>query len=199
MRRYVALCGSAGLFLAGLLLGSQGWIGPSLLQAEASPPPAAKSEKTEPVPTGGISPETREKIKAAYIALRIAADALEKEGFYRSASNEVNVFGVLSGGVDALQDLRSGNGVDPETFAAIYAQTISEDFRGLLEKDSTNRYTFEGKLVQLYPVSELRRRFIIRAQLTGQVPDRETTEAPASSPPQKQETPDAPAKTPESK
>jgi len=180
MRRFSVILSGSGLLLLGYLLGSTGLMAPQSLHAEAEQKkseqpadektPADKpAEAPAQVQTQGPSKLTLEKIQIAYDALADAADALEKEGYYHAATKEVNVFAVLSGGVDAVNDLQSGNGVDPETFAAIYAGTIKPEVQELLQRDSSNHYTYDGKLVQMYPVSELRRRFIIRAQLTGQV------------------------------
>lgn len=187
MRRFSVILSGSGLLLIGYLLGSTGLMAPQSLRAEAeqkkeaeqkdsdltTPPQKTDADKPAEAPAQvqpqGPSKLTLEKIQAAYDALADAADALEKEGYYRAATKEVNVFAVLSGGVDAVNDLQSGNGVDPETFAAIYAGTIKPEVQELLQRDSSNHYTYDGKLVQMYPVSELRRRFIIRAQLTGQV------------------------------
>lgn len=180
MRRFSVILSGLGFLLLGYLLGTAGLLAPQSLLAEAEQKkselpadektPADKpAEAPAQVQPQGPSKLTLEKIQIAYDALADAADALEKEGYYRAATKEVNVFAVLSGGVDAVNDLQSGNGVDPETFAAIYAGTIKPEVQELLQRDSSNHYTYDGKLVQMYPVSELRRRFIIRAQLTGQV------------------------------
>lgn len=195
MRRLSMVLLGAGLVLVGSLLGTSGALAPQAARAEAEAKkeepaseapveakegakpeekggeekPAEEKATEQPTAARGPSRETLEKIKRAYDALKEAADALEKEQYYAAATNEVNVFGVLSGGVNAIGDLESGNGVDPETFAAIYAGTIKPEVQELLQRDSSNRYTYNGKLVQMYPVSELRRRFLIRAQLTGQI------------------------------
>lgn len=190
MRRLPMIVSGTALVLFGYFLGSTNSFAPQLLRAEseskASENPAADVSNTEkkqgdenpaagesqpavPARSSGPSPLTLEKIKIAYDALVDASDALAKEGYYASATTEVNVFGVLSGGVNAIADLQSGNGVDPETFAAIYAGSVKPEVEALLQRDPDNRYTYDGKLVQMYPVSELRRRFLIRARLTGQI------------------------------
>lgn len=207
MRRLPLLLTGTGLVLLGYLLGSAGGLAPQMLRAEAEEKtekpdqekgpentpnaetgadekPAAEEASQNP-PQEGISPATQEKIKVAYDALADAADALEKEGFYRAATKEVNVFGVLSGGVDAIGDLQSGNGVDPETFAAIYGGTIKPEVQELLQRDADHHITYNGKLVQMYPVSEIRRRFLMRAQLTGQIKPQDI--APQQKAPEKSE------------
>jgi hypothetical protein len=199
MHRLQVCLSGTGLVLLGYLLGTSGGLTSQLLLAEAEKPAAAESSSQENSPEvkpqeeeapgdtskqppkgPGPSEATLQKIRQAYEALAEAADALEKEGYYRAATKEVNVFGVLSGGVDALSDLQSGNGVDPETFAAIYAGTVKPEIQEYLQRDSSNHYTYNGKLIQMYPISELRRRFVFRARLTGQTQPAGQNEAATS-------------------
>lgn len=193
MYRFRFLLSVAGTLLLGYLLGSFSVFFPLVLSAEGDQKKSASQSGGNPGETPsseepqGPSTNTLEKIKTAYDALKDAAEALQKEGYYLAATDEVNVFGVLSGGVNAIADLQSGNGVDPETFAAIYAGTIKQEVRELLQRDTSNRYTYNGKLVQMYPVSELRRRYLFRAQLTGQAirqPNGTDTEGEKSQPKQ---------------
>lgn len=68
-----------------------------------------------------LSPETLQKYKAVYRALRDLDDFLRAVGFERSALVEINYFAMSVGGIDALRDLEEGRGVDPETLAGLYA------------------------------------------------------------------------------
>ncbi|MCR9198416.1 MAG: hypothetical protein NXI04_07235 [Planctomycetaceae bacterium] len=54
-------------------------------------------------------------------AIRDLDGFLRAIDFQKNAFIGVNYFGVSVGGIDALKDLEEGRGVDPETFAALYA------------------------------------------------------------------------------
>lgn len=68
-----------------------------------------------------LTPETLQKYKAVYRALRDLDDFLRAVGFERSALVEINYFAMSVGGIDAIKDLEEGRGVDPETLAGLYA------------------------------------------------------------------------------
>lgn len=151
--------GGVGLALiaVGYLLGATG-----VLQ---SPPAQAQVEVTE----DGLEKETQDKIKAAYEALVVAKDALINEGRYNPATDPavLNVYGILTGGVDAVTDLESGRGVDPETFAALYADFGAVSLREDLSRDAEGRLTYKNKVVRMYPIVRLKQDFTRRHQLFG--------------------------------
>ncbi|MFO1021186.1 MAG: hypothetical protein U0903_10875 [Planctomycetales bacterium] len=169
MRRPLMLLSFLAVFALGYALGTSGWFPASTAWAQQQQDDAEKEKKKEEAALlAGISAETQAKIKAAYEALTVAADALKGDNRYATATNGVNAFAVLSGGLNALQDLDAGGGVDPETFAAIYAGNASDEVKGKLQRDSaTNKYTYNGKLIQLYPVSQLKRMYLMRQRLSG--------------------------------
>lgn len=91
--------------------------------------------------------------------------------FQRSAISTVNFFGVSVGGIDALNDLEESRGVDPETFAGLYAGfAIPDVARHLnLKKEiagggkvrleieaSDGRLRYKGAAVRLYSQDRLR-------------------------------------------
>jgi hypothetical protein len=78
----------------------------------------------------------------------------------------VNSFLVLSGGGNARADLESGMGVDPETFAALYADQAIPEIQQNLAKDDDNRLTYNGTVVQMYSKSKLQRLYAERIKLT---------------------------------
>ena len=82
----------------------------------------------------------------------------------------VNAFLVLSGGGNARQDLESGNGVDPETFAALYAGQAIPEIQEQLGLDAENRVTYGGEVVRLYSRSRLSRMFAERVKLADENP-----------------------------
>ena len=98
----------------------------------------------------GPTKESVEKIRAAHKALTEAMDSLKQEGRYESATEGVNAFLILAGGGSAKKDLENGQGVDPETFAALYAGQALPEIKVELDKDDQQRLTYKGQLVRLY-------------------------------------------------
>src|SRR5690606_17445319 len=113
--------------------------------------------------------ETIGKIQAALQALQAAREALEGEGHYVPATQGLNVFAITAGGVDAVQDLESGRGVDPETFAALYAGLATDEVAAKLGRDADQRLTYNNRLIRMYPISRLKKMYSIREaiQLEG--------------------------------
>jgi hypothetical protein len=77
----------------------------------------------------------------------------------------VNAFLVLCGGGDARADLESGIGVDPETFAALYAGQAIPDIADLLDRDEENRLTYNGQVVRMYSKARLQRLYAERTKI----------------------------------
>ncbi len=154
--RWQTVVYAATLLGIGYLLGQWGVF-------DARPLPA-QDAGTEP------SDETVTKIRSAQKALKDAADALQAEGRYESLTAGVNAFLVLSGGGNARQDLESGNGVDPETFAALYAGQAIPEVQEQLGWDAENRVTYGGEVVRLYSRSRLGRLFAERVKLADETP-----------------------------
>ena len=151
---------ACGLIGFGYLLGVSGVPGLTLAWAQNEPAAAAQPS--------AVSEETQMKIAAAFAALQTAREGLEQETLYTPATKSLNVFGVLSGGLDAVSDLESGRGVDPETFAALYAGQASDEISQKLGRDTENRLTYNGKLIQMYPISRLARLYAARTALSGE-------------------------------
>jgi hypothetical protein len=117
----------------------------------------------------GPTEETARKIQTANDALKAALEGLKNESLYNPATKGMNVTAVLAGGVDAIDDLESGRGVDPETFAALYADLAVDEVAQHLAKDVEGRLTYKNKLVRIYPVSRLKRLNTQRAILAGEI------------------------------
>jgi hypothetical protein len=66
-----------------------------------------------------------------------------------------------------VADLESGRGVDPETFAALYADLAAGNLRADIERDSQGRLTYKNKVIRMYPIATLKQRFALRRQLAG--------------------------------
>ena len=143
-----------GLIGVGYLLGASGVLSPTSARAQIDP-------DSKP------SQEAEDKIRAAFGALRDAADLLEQEGRYRLATGGINVFAVTVGGVDAIDDLEKGRGVDPETFAALYAGRATKEIADFLSYDDKGRLLYKNKVVQMYSVERLKRLFEERLRYAG--------------------------------
>jgi hypothetical protein len=117
----------------------------------------------------GPSEETTKKIQLANDALKASVESLKNESLYIPATKSINVFGVLTGGLNAVDDLESGLGVDPETFAALYADDATEDVKQHLGKDEDGRLTYKNKVVRIYPISRLKKAYAQRMVVTGEV------------------------------
>ena len=113
------------------------------------------------------SADTIDSIKKSIEALNVTMGALQSEQRYTSAIQGVNSFAISVGGVDALSDLEDGRGVDPETYAALYAGFASDDIRPHLGEDENGRLTYKNKLVRMYSTGRLKRLFAARANYQG--------------------------------
>lgn len=116
-----------------------------------------------------LSDETKKKIVTVQEALSAAAQALKDENRLVPATKTVNAFAVLCGGLNVVEDLESGRGVDPETFAALYAGDVNDELKEHLAFDSENRLTYKSKVVRIYPISRLQKLHAQRLVLTGAV------------------------------
>ncbi len=114
---------------------------------------------------GGPQQEAANKIRAAQRALTEAMDALRAEGRYESITNGTNTFLIMSGGGNAREDLESGRGVDPETFAALYAGQAVPEIQEQLDRDEQNRVTYNNEVVRMYSRSRLERVFAERQKI----------------------------------
>lgn len=142
-----------GLLTLGYVLGASHAFAPRPLGAQASA-------------EGGPSAESLKKLQEAFAAIKGAAEALEQENLYVSATNQLNVFSVMAGGLNAVQDLEDGRGVDPETFAALYAGEAKPEVKEHLDFDEQGRLTYKGKVVRIYPKQRMKKIFQERTRLS---------------------------------
>lgn len=133
------------LIAVGYVLGSVRIAAPEHLAAQDKPAEA------------GPSDETKNQIKGAYDALFTAQVSLENEKLYVPVVEGLNSFAVLAGGVDALADLKANRGVDPETFAALYAGKAAPDIAPDIATDAEGRLTYKSKVVKMYPISKIQK------------------------------------------
>lgn len=135
-----------GLFATGYWCGQTEVISTSELQAQQQADAARQ----------GASQDTLRKIRVAHDAIADAQSSLENEQLYVPAIAGPNSFAVMVGGVNAVQDLERGLGVDPETFVGLYSGFATEEVAPKLDYDDEGRLTYDGRLVRLYPKSRLR-------------------------------------------
>lgn len=161
MRTGVTFVAALALVTFGYVLGASQVLSPTVVLAQAD---AKKPAET----TGGPSQETQDKLKSAADALKTAMEALQNETLYNPATQGMNAFAVLSGGLNVKDDLERGRGVDPETFAALYAGLATDDIAAEIGRDAEGRVTYKGKVVRMYPVSRIKSLYAARASLTGE-------------------------------
>ncbi|MEK6257445.1 MAG: hypothetical protein AABP62_02400 [Planctomycetota bacterium] len=165
MMLYKRMALGTGLLAVGYLLGSLGLFS------------AVRAQEGDAGPTD----DSVKKIVAANDALKAAVDQLKLESRYEVATKGINSYAVMVGGLNAKEDLESGRGVDPETFAALYAATydlkklsIKDETLAdwvdvsLLDYDAEGRLTYQNKVVRIYPVSRLKKLNTQRRVLIGE-------------------------------
>lgn len=114
-----------------------------------------------------LSEDAANEIRAVNRSLTSAVDELEVQGRYIAATDAPNPFLVLAGGGDAIADLESDTGVDPETFAALYAGRASEEVSKNVTIDDEGRVLYKGRVVRMYSVKRLKAMFELRENLAS--------------------------------
>jgi hypothetical protein len=195
MRTSVTITGGLILLTIGYALGASHVLAPSLVLAQAGGDKKygkSKAGSEASAAAAAISDEAKAKIRAASDALKAAMEALQAENRYDSAIKGVNTFSVLSGGGNSMTDLASPGGVDPETFAALYAGLAADSVVGELARDAEGRLTYKGRVIRIYPISRLRAAYASRAEITGEellpAPEDSTTAKPKKKPAEKEKT-----------
>lgn len=153
-------------------------VGLGYVMGSSHPFPLVRAQDATATP----SEDTTKKIVEANDKLKVAVDGLKLESRYEAVTKGINSYGVLVGGVNAKEDLESGQGVDPETFAALY--TAAFDMKKLnvrddsladwvdisqLDYDAEGRLTYGGKIVRIYSVSRLKKLRAQRLVLLGEL------------------------------
>lgn len=134
------------LLTIGYVLGASSAFSPKSLRAQA----AAE---------GGPSADSLKKLQEALAAVKAAAETLEQESLYVPATSHLNVFAVTAGGINAVQDLEDGRGVDPETFASLYAGDAKPEIKEHLDFDEQGRLTYKGKVVRIFSKQRMKKVF----------------------------------------
>ena len=169
MRRTAALFSGVALFAAGFVCGQLDSGLPTLLTAQ-------QDEAAQ------LTPDALVAYQKARKAVSDLNDTFIAAGFSTAAASDVNYFSVSVGGIDVMRDLEEGRGVDPETFAALYAFEDQElgatgkserifkrfgvDVSQHLDSDDHGRIRYKGKVVQMYSTERLNQLFKRRDELT---------------------------------
>lgn len=98
-------------------------------------------------------------------SMRELNSLLSAGGQNTTVSSGLNFFAVSVGGVNAEQDLEEGRGVDPETFAALYADLASPKIAEHLDYDELGRLRYKKNVIRLYSRDRLRALFHERDRL----------------------------------
>ena len=93
------------------------------------------------------------------------SDSLASESLNTLAVEGRNFFALSVGGVDALRDLEEGRGVDPETFAAIYADRATPDVTQHIDTDPEGRKRYKKNVIRMYSKERLREVFRLRDEM----------------------------------
>jgi methionine aminopeptidase len=168
MRTSVRLLSAGCLIALGYVMGSCQVMSLALAQPDETP----------------ISEDAAKKIVEAHDSLKKAMEQLKLDSRYESVTKGVNSYAVLVGGVNARDDLESGHGVDPETFAALNVaayqlkkNNIKDDQladwvdTNLLGYDSNGHLTYRNKVVRIYSISRMRKLNAQRMVVLGETKD----------------------------
>ena len=140
------------LLFIGYVLGALQVGAPSPLRADPS--------------TEAIQGAVRDKLRDADRLMSEAMQVLQDDKRYVPAIVGLNAFATSVGGVDAMADLESGQGVDPETFAGLYAGQALPEVAEHLAHDAQGRVTYKSKVVRLYNPTRLRQLFAARVEFS---------------------------------
>jgi hypothetical protein len=142
----------SAVFAAGYLVGSADVLKPHEVNAAQQ-----TSEQ--------LSSEVLLTYKQSQVVLDSLSDMLSAERRHRVATEGENYFGVTVGGIDSIRDLEEGRGVDPETFAGLYADRALPIVGQHLETDDNGRIRYKGNVVRLYSRDRLKELFRRRSEL----------------------------------
>src|SRR5580700_94704 len=165
------------LLSVGYVLGALQFAAPSPLRADPS--------------TDAIQGTVRDKLRDADRMLSEAMQVLQDDKRYVPAIVGLNAFATSVGGVDAMADLESGQGVDPETFAGLYAGQATPEVAEHLAHDSQGRVTYKSRTVRLYNPTRLKQLFATRVEFAPAASGGTTTKRSTGKKAGKEKTDDA--------
>jgi hypothetical protein len=117
----------------------------------------------------GSSSDVGQDVLKAYHAVSKSVKELNSllsaGGQSSTVTSGVNFFSSSVGGVNAEQDLEEGRGVDPETFAALYADLATPQIAEHIDYDELGRLRYKKNVVRIYSRGRLKALFSRRDQL----------------------------------
>lgn len=124
-----------------------------------------RTVKAEVQQSKRLSEQALVTYRSAQLRFNELGDFLESENRYRSITNDQNYFAVSVGGIDAFRDLEEGRGVDPETFAALYAERSVPEISEHIEIGDDGRLRYKGRIVRMYSRERLKSVFRARDEI----------------------------------
>jgi hypothetical protein len=135
-----------------------------------------------------VSEESAKRVFEANEALKKAASQLILDSRYSSATKSVNSYAVLAGGIDVKEALESGQGVDPDTWAALNVaiyelkkSRVKDDSlsdwvdTNLFDFDNNGHLTYRNKIVRIYSISKLRKLNAQRSLVLGETKEQKSS------------------------
>jgi hypothetical protein len=119
------------------------------------------------------SPEVLSAYRKSRKAVGDLNDLFIASGTSTSASGGLNYFAASVGGIDAEKDLEEGRGVDPETFAALYADMVTPKIAEHLDTDAQGRLRYKKNVIRMYSRDRLKELFQRRDEMEIQSVDAE--------------------------
>ena len=141
-------------------------LGVGLGRTDLLAPPAATAQEEGEMVEESLPEEAANEVRALNRALDSARGELERQDRYVAATESTNALMILAGGGDAIADLEDGNGVDPETFAALYAGLATPEVKQHLSIDDEDRLLYKGRIVRMYSRTRLKNLYERRARYT---------------------------------
>ena len=153
MTRTGVLVSGGFLFVTGLVAGT--------LLSQAPPSLHAQQESQTPQ----YSNDVLEAYKRSHKAVRELNNLFVASGDSTTVFGGVNYFAASVGGINAERDLEEGRGVDPETFAALYAEMATPRIAQHLDFDEQGRLRYKKNVIRIYSRDRLKLLFQRRDQL----------------------------------
>jgi hypothetical protein len=153
MGRFKTVVSGLILFAAGYVTATLNGFAPVQIQATTQDPPDQ------------VSQDAMKAYKKVSKAIKELNNLYVASGESTSAFDGVNFFAASVGGINAERDLEEGRGVDPETFAAIYAGKASPKIKENLDVDELGRLRYKKNVIRLYSQERLQLMFKQRDQL----------------------------------
>lgn len=160
MLRTRSVIAAAVLFAAGYAFGTSSGQSPRTLQAQ-------QEDSTQ------YSQDVLQAYHKAHKSVREVTNLFVAGGQSTSASGGLNFFAASVGGIDAEKDLEEGRGVDPETFAGLYADMATPKIAEHLDHDEQGRLRYKKNVIRIYSRERLKQLFDKRDQLDIQSADSE--------------------------